>query len=47
MGATYDQVDHDYTIGLLLLVATALVAFGYTAMRLHAREPEQAKEAHR
>ncbi|MGY1991635.1 nitrate/nitrite transporter [Mycolicibacterium fortuitum] len=47
MGATYDPVDHDYTIGLLLLVATALVAFGYTAMRLHAREPEQAKEAHR
>lgn len=47
MGATYDQVDHDYTIGLLLLVATALVAFGYTAMRLHAREPDQAKEAHR
>ncbi|ALI28361.1 Nitrate/nitrite transporter [Mycolicibacterium fortuitum] len=47
MGATYDPVDHDYTIGLLLLVATALVAFGYTAMRLHAREPDQAKEAHR
>lgn len=47
MGATYDPVDHNYTIGLLLLVATALVAFGYTAMKLHAREPEQAKEAHR
>nr|WP_165692620.1 nitrate/nitrite transporter [Mycolicibacterium fortuitum] len=47
MGATYDPVDHNYTIGLLLLVATALAAFGYTALKLHAREPEQAKEAHR
>ena len=28
MGATYDPVDNDYTIGLLLLVATALVALG-------------------
>ncbi|MCV7360772.1 nitrate/nitrite transporter [Mycolicibacterium neworleansense] len=45
MGATYDAVDHDYTVGLLLLVATALLAFGYTALRLHAHEPEQAKEA--
>ncbi|WP_044519848.1 nitrate/nitrite transporter [Mycolicibacterium septicum] len=45
MGATYDAVDHDYSVGLLLLVATALVAFGYTALRLHAHEPEQAKEA--
>ncbi|MGV0802655.1 MFS transporter, partial [Mycolicibacterium elephantis] len=27
MGASYDPVDNDYTIGLLLLVATALVAF--------------------
>jgi MFS transporter, NNP family, nitrate/nitrite transporter len=45
MGATYDAVDHDYSVGLLLLVATALVAFGYTALRLHAHEPEPAKEA--
>nr|WP_273734890.1 nitrate/nitrite transporter [Mycolicibacterium septicum] len=45
MGATYDAVDHEYSVGLLLLVATALVAFGYTALRLHAHEPEQAKEA--
>ena len=28
MGATYNQADNNYTIGLLLLVATALVAFG-------------------
>jgi MFS transporter, NNP family, nitrate/nitrite transporter len=41
MGATYDPVDNDYTIGLLLLVATALVAFGYTALRLHAYEPKR------
>jgi MFS transporter, NNP family, nitrate/nitrite transporter len=39
MGATYDPVDNDYTVGLLLLVATALLAFGYTALRLHAHEP--------
>ena len=47
MGATYDAVDNDYTVGLMLLVATALVALGYTALRLHAHEPEPAKEAQR
>jgi NNP family nitrate/nitrite transporter-like MFS transporter len=35
MGATYDPVHNDYTIGLLLLVATALIAFTFTALRLH------------
>ena len=39
MGATYDQAENDYTFGLLLLVATALVALTYTALRLHAHEP--------
>ena len=39
MGATYNATYNNYTIGLLLLVATALVAFGYTALRLHAHEP--------
>ncbi|MFN3004307.1 nitrate/nitrite transporter [Mycolicibacterium wolinskyi] len=39
MGATYDRVGNDYTVGLLLLVATALVALAYTALRLHAHEP--------
>lgn len=39
MGASYDPVDNDYTFGLLLLVATALIALAYTAFRLHAREP--------
>jgi MFS transporter, NNP family, nitrate/nitrite transporter len=44
MGATYNATDNNYTIGLLLLVATALVAFGYTALRLHAHEPSARKE---
>jgi MFS transporter, NNP family, nitrate/nitrite transporter len=39
MGATYDQSHNDYTVGLLLLVATALIALAYTALRLHAHEP--------
>ncbi|MGV9800335.1 nitrate/nitrite transporter [Mycobacterium sp. NPDC003449] len=39
MGATYDAADNDYTVGLLLLVATALVAFAYTGLRLRAHEP--------
>ena len=39
MGATYDPVGNNYTVGLLLLVATALVALGYTVFRLHAHEP--------
>ena len=42
MGATYNAADNNYTIGLLLLVATALVAFAYTALRLHAHEPVRA-----
>lgn len=39
MGATYDEANNNYTLGLLLLVATALIALGYTALRLHAHEP--------
>ncbi|WP_083853056.1 MULTISPECIES: nitrate/nitrite transporter [unclassified Rhodococcus (in: high G+C Gram-positive bacteria)] len=42
MGATYDSADNDYTVGLLLLVATALLALLYTALKLHAREPASA-----
>ena len=42
MGATYDQVDNNYTIGLLLLVATALVAFG-----VHGAAPARARTVHR
>ncbi|MGV0717965.1 nitrate/nitrite transporter [Mycolicibacterium sp. XJ662] len=44
MGATYDHVDNDYSTGLVLLVATALVAFTYTAFRLHAHEPTAARK---
>ncbi|MFD4294944.1 nitrate/nitrite transporter [Rhodococcus sp. NPDC058505] len=44
MGATYDETDNDYTVGLALLVATALVALLYTAVKLHAREPEKSSE---
>jgi NNP family nitrate/nitrite transporter-like MFS transporter len=29
MGASYDAVHNNCTVGLLLLVATALLAFGY------------------
>ena len=39
MGATYNQAANNYTFGLLLLVATALAALAYTALRLHAHEP--------
>lgn len=39
MGASYDAADNDYTVGLVLLVLTALIAFCFTALRLHAHEP--------
>ncbi|WP_213931356.1 nitrate/nitrite transporter [Rhodococcus sp. B50] len=38
MGATYDAEGNDYTFGLLLLAATALVCLLYTAFRLRAHE---------
>lgn len=41
MGVTYDPVHDDYTVGLLLLVATAVLAFAFTAMRFHAHEPDR------
>ena len=34
MGATYDEAGHSYTIGLVLLVITALGAFTYALLRL-------------
>ncbi|HTM83832.1 MAG TPA: nitrate/nitrite transporter [Mycobacterium sp.] len=40
MGATYDEVENDFSVGLALLVATALVALIYTAFKLKAQEPE-------
>jgi NNP family nitrate/nitrite transporter-like MFS transporter len=39
MGATYDPVHNNYTVALVLLVATAVLLFGYTAIFLPAREP--------
>ncbi|WP_280305752.1 MFS transporter [Nocardia neocaledoniensis] len=38
MGVTYDEASHSYTLGLLLLAATALAALLYTAFKLHAHE---------
>ncbi|MGH3870560.1 MAG: MFS transporter [Pseudonocardiaceae bacterium] len=37
MGATYDQVGHDYTVGLVLLCVTATVAFVVTLLRMNPR----------
>jgi NNP family nitrate/nitrite transporter-like MFS transporter len=34
LGATYDEVDADYTVGLILLSATAVIALLFTALRL-------------
>ncbi|UJP40395.1 MFS transporter [Cellulomonas palmilytica] len=34
MGATYDEAAHSYTVGLMLLVATALLALAYTLWKL-------------
>lgn len=39
MGATYDPVHNNYTVALTMLVATAVLLFGYTAIFLHSREP--------
>ena len=44
MGATYDAADNDYTVGLSLLVVTALVAYAYPAEKLHAVEPRTGSE---
>ena len=41
MGATYDEADHSYTIGLVLLCVTAVVAFLFVLLRLK-REPQAA-----
>ncbi|CAJ1506955.1 MFS transporter [[Mycobacterium] holstebronense] len=38
MGATYDPVHNNYTVALMMLVATAVILFGYTVIFLHARE---------
>lgn len=41
LGATYDAAAHSYTVGLVLLVITAGIAFAYTLWRLP-REDRQA-----
>jgi NNP family nitrate/nitrite transporter-like MFS transporter len=43
MGATYDEEDHSYTIGLILLCATSIVALVYTVFGVRKRAPEAAK----
>ncbi len=43
MGSTYDPVDNDYSVGLGLLVVTALIALFFTALRLRAYEPKPAE----
>ncbi len=45
MGSTYDPVRNSYAVGLLLLVATAVLLFGYTAVFLRAKEPDSATTA--
>lgn len=44
MGATYDAATHSYSIGLLLLVVTALAALAFTVFALQGRA--RAKVAH-
>jgi NNP family nitrate/nitrite transporter-like MFS transporter len=39
MGATYDEADHSYTVGLLLLCATAVVAMLFTLFGIRRRTP--------
>ncbi len=45
MGATYDPVRNSYAVGLLLLVATALIQFIYTAVALRVGEPVDSRRA--
>ncbi len=37
MGATYDEADHSYTIGLMLLCVTAVVALLFTLFGMRKR----------
>ncbi|WP_068274267.1 MFS transporter [Aldersonia kunmingensis] len=41
MGATYNEANNDYTVGLLLLAIVAGAALLYTVFRLHTREPDR------
>ena len=42
MGATYNEADHSYTVGLMLLCATAIVALLYTLFGIRKREAVRA-----
>jgi NNP family nitrate/nitrite transporter-like MFS transporter len=37
MGATYNEADHSYTVGLVLLCVTAVVALLFTAFGIRKR----------
>lgn len=45
MGATYNEEDHSYTIGLMLLCLTAIGALLFTLFGIRKREPERAEPA--
>ncbi len=45
MGATYDPATHSYSIGLLLLVGTALVALAFTVFAVRGRTPAKVAAA--
>ncbi|CAN7181127.1 MFS transporter [Arthrobacter sp. LjRoot14] len=45
MGATYDAATHSYSIGLLLLVVTAIVALGFTVFAVQGRTRAKAVPA--
>lgn len=45
MGATYDPARNSYSVGLSLLVVTAVVLFLYTVFFLHVREPVRSGES--
>ncbi len=43
MGATYDEAGNDYTVGLVLLCMTALVALAFTALVMRREQPAAPK----
>ena len=47
MGATYDAADHSYTVGLVLLCATAIVALLYTLFGIRDRGSARAESGAR
>lgn len=39
MGATYNEADHSYTVGLILLCITAVITLGYTVFGIKKKQP--------